>query len=65
MVLTNVIVFAVLKILHNFVSKLKSLFARTAEIRKITENAQCDVTFIFTNLVETANSFVKIRAVLE
>ena len=37
----------------------------TAEVSKITENVQWSLTFIFIELSETANTFVKIRLLLE
>ena len=56
----------VLKILHNLVFMQKYLFAVIcSEVSKATESVQCDLTLIFTNLSETANSFVNIRAALE
>ena len=65
MVLANVIVFAVLKILRNFVSIQKLCLLITAEVSKITGIAPFDINFIFIELSEISNSFVKIRLVLE
>ena len=64
MVLLSVIAFAVLKILHNLVSIQKSLFANKWWSR-IRKSVHCDLTFIFIELSETLNSFVKISLVLE
>lgn len=35
----------------------------TAEVRKITKNVPCDLTFIFIELPEAPNSFVEIYLV--
>ena len=50
MVLFNVITFAVLKILHNLVSMQNHCLQITAEVSKIRKYAQCDLTFIFSEL---------------
>ena len=61
MVLANFIAFTVLKILHNLIFMKKSLFEITAEVGKVTKSVPCDLTFIFIELSEIPNSFVKIR----
>ena len=49
MVLADIITFADLKLLHNFVSIQKSFFANNCGnyVRKIVESVQCDLTLIF------------------
>ena len=65
MVLVNVTVFVVLKILHNFVSIQKSLFANNCWSKQNYEKcAMWDFTFIFIELSETNNSFLKKRCAL-
>ena len=66
MVLAIVIAFTVLKILSNVVSMQKSLLTNNYCLKKQNyEKDQCDLTFIFTELSGTPNSFVKIRLVFE
>ena len=65
MVLINVIAFAILKILHNLVSVQKILFASKWWSKKNYKKCPCDITFIFIELSETVNSFVKIRLLFE
>ena len=60
--LASIIAFPVLKLLDNLLSMQKSLFDG---VSKITTSVQFDMTFIFTDLSETLNSFVKIRLVFE
>ena len=60
--LASIIAFPVLKLLDNLLSMQKSLFDG---VSKITTSVQYDMTFIFTDLSETLNSFVKIRLVFE
>ena len=63
MVLTNAIEFAVLMILHNLVSTQNLSLQITAAVSKIMKNVQCTLSFIFIELSETANRFVKSDAV--
>ena len=66
MVLAYVIAFAVWKILHNISFPCKSLYLQiTAKVSKIMKIVQCDLTFIYIELLEALNSFVEIRLVLE
>ena len=37
----------------------------TAEVNEISKNVKCNLTFLFVELSETADNFVKIRLVLE
>ena len=60
--LASIIAFPLLKLLDNLLSMQKSLFDG---VSKITTSVQFDMTFIFTDLSETLNSFVKIRLVFE
>ena len=60
--LASIIAFLVSKLLDNLLSMQKSLFDG---VSKITTSDQYDMTFIFTDLSETLNSFVKIRLVFE
>ena len=62
--MTNVIAFSVWEILYNLVS-MQNLCLKIAEVSKIAKSVQCDLTFIFIELSETANSFMKIPLVLE
>ena len=65
MVLAKLIAFDVLKILHNFALIQKSLLANNCWSKQITKSDQCNLIFIFIELSETTNSFVKMRLVLE
>ena len=68
--LASIIAFPVLKLLDNLLSMQKSLFdgvskITTSDMTFDTTSVQYDMTFIFTDLSETLNSFVKIRLVFE
>ena len=63
--LVNFIIFAVLKILHNPVFMKKSLFAKESELSKIAKNVQYHLIFIFIELADTNNSFLKMYLALE
>ena len=65
MVLSNVKAFKVLKVLHNPVSMQKIFLKITAEVNKIAKSVQCDLAFIFIELLEAPNSFVNITLVPE
>ena len=60
--LINVLIYVVLKILYNFVFVEKSLFA---DISKISESVEADITFVLNLLLETANVFAWIYYVLQ
>ena len=60
MVLVNVVALTILKISFPCIC-----LQITAEVRRITKSIQCSITFIFTLLSETTNSFVKMRLLLE
>ena len=57
MALTNVLVFAVLKIFHNLVFVQHIFFALLANASKILKVVQSDIAFILNVLSETVNVF--------
>ena len=57
MALTNVLVFAVLKIFHNLVFVQNIFFALLANASKISKVVQSDIAFILNVLSETVNVF--------
>ena len=61
MVLAIVIAFAVSMILHSLVSTQNLSLQINAEVSKIMKNVQCNLSFVFIELSETANTFVKKR----
>ena len=58
MVSVNTIAYAALKKLDNLVSKQSLDLQIIADVRKVMKNAQCNLTFIFTEFSEKHNIFV-------
>ena len=58
MVSLNVKIFVVLKILHSLITMQKLLFANNCWHNQITKKFPRDLTFIFTEHSENANSFL-------
>ena len=65
MILAKNVAFAFLEKLHNLVSMQNLCLQVTAEISKIRNSVRCDMDFIFIELLETPNSFVKLSLILE